>query len=112
LVVVLADQAATSAKNKPKALPDSKTNCARAFFDSIDPTRTSIAEIGEHWTKLPMISTLDDIWYIWSKRAASTSIVASLYRLAVPPFHPVQQYARNVARLAIVICVLECRLRG
>jgi len=31
-------------------------------------------------TKLPMISTLDDICWKWSKRASSTSIVASLWR--------------------------------
>src|SRR5262249_16577405 len=48
-------------------------------------------------TKLPMISTLDDICWKWSKRASSTSIVASLYRLAVVPFHLVQQLDRNVA---------------
>ena len=59
-----------------------------------------------------MTSTLDDICWIWSKRASSTSFVASLYRLAVVPFHLVQQWDRNSARLAIVICVLECRLRG
>ena len=45
----------------------------------------------------PMISTLDDICWIWSKRASSTSIVASLHRLAVVPFHLVQQWDRNVA---------------
>jgi hypothetical protein len=50
-----------------------------------DPTRTSIGEMGEHWTKLPMISTLDDICWKWSKRASSTSIVASLYR---PRWYP------------------------
>jgi hypothetical protein len=43
------------------------------------------------------ISTLDDICWIWSKRASSTSIDASLYRLAVVPFHLVQQLDRNVA---------------
>jgi hypothetical protein len=37
LVVVLADLAATSARDKPKTPPDSKTNYAPAFFDSIDP---------------------------------------------------------------------------
>jgi hypothetical protein len=47
-------------------------------------------KMGEHWTKLSMISTLDDIWWIWSKRASSTSIVASLYGLAAVPFHLVQ----------------------
>jgi hypothetical protein len=50
-----------------------------------------------NWTTRPMISTLDDICWIWSKRASSTSIVASLYRLAVVPFHLVQQWDRNVA---------------
>jgi hypothetical protein len=50
-----------------------------------DPTRMSIAEMGEHWTKLPMISTLDDICSIWSKRASGTSIVPSPYRLVVVP---------------------------
>src|SRR5258705_4901293 len=34
---------------------------------------TSIAEMGEHWTKLPMISTLDDICWKWSKRASTAS---------------------------------------
>jgi hypothetical protein len=67
---------------------------------------------GERWTKLPMISTWDDIYWIWSKRASSTSIVASLDRLAVVPFHLVQHLGRNVACLATVICVPECRLRG
>src|SRR5215468_4894798 len=43
------------------------------------------------------ISTLDDICWIWSKRASSTSIDASLYRLAVVPVHLVQQLDRNVA---------------
>jgi hypothetical protein len=63
-----------------------------------EPTRTSLADTGERrWTKLPMISTWDDICWIWSKRASSTSIVASLYRLAVVPFHLVQQLDRNVA---------------
>src|SRR5262249_14287090 len=51
----------------------------------------------KHWTKLPMISTLDDLCWIGSKRPSSTSIVASLYRLAVVPFHLVQQWDRNVA---------------
>jgi hypothetical protein len=69
----------------------------RRLCHGAHPTRTSIAEMGEHWTKLPMISTLDDICWIWSKRASSTSIVASLYRLAVVPFHLVQQWDRNVA---------------
>src|SRR5215471_10655887 len=78
----------------------------------LDPTRTSTAEMGEHWTKLPMISTLDDICWKWSKRASSTSIVASLYRLAVVPLHLAQQWDRDVACLVIVICVVECRLRG
>jgi hypothetical protein len=49
------------------------------------------------WTKLPVISTWDDICRIWSKRASRTSIVGSLYRLAVVPFHLVQQLDRNVA---------------
>ncbi len=53
--------------------------------------------MGEHWTKLPMILTWDDICWIWSKRASSTSIVASMFRLAVIPFHLVQQSGRNVA---------------
>jgi hypothetical protein len=44
-----------------------------------------------------MISTWDDICWIWSKRASSTSIVASMFRLAVVPFHLVQQSDRNVA---------------
>src|SRR5262249_23845945 len=48
-------------------------------------------------TKLPMIQTLDDTCWKWSKRASSTSIVASLHRLAVVPFHSVQQLDRNVA---------------
>src|SRR5215813_10448127 len=61
------------------------------------PIRTSTAEMGEHWTKLPMISTLDDICWKWSKRASSTSIVASLYRLAVVPLHLAQQWDRDVA---------------
>jgi hypothetical protein len=54
-------------------------------------------DAGEHWTKLPMLSTLDDIWWIRSKRASGTSIGASLYRLAVVPFHLVQQWDGNVA---------------
>ena len=53
--------------------------------------------MGERWIKLPMISTWDDICWIWSKRACSTSIVASLYRLAVIAFHFVQQLDRDVA---------------
>src|SRR5258706_209699 len=48
-------------------------------------------------TRLPVISALDDICWIGSKRASSTGIVASLYRLAVVPFHLVQQWDRNVA---------------
>ena len=44
-----------------------------------------------------MISTWDDICWVWSKRASSTSIVASLYRLVVVPFHLVQQLDKNVA---------------
>jgi hypothetical protein len=44
-----------------------------------------------------MISTLDDIWWIWSKRASSTNVVARLYCLAVVPFHLVQQWDRNVS---------------
>jgi len=75
-------------------------------------TWTSIAVMGEHWTKLPMISTWDDICWIWPKRASSTSIVASMFRLAVISFHLVQQSDRNVACLVTVICVVECRLRG
>src|SRR5262245_15358729 len=43
------------------------------------------------------ISTLDDVCWIWSKRASSTSIDASLYRLEVVPFHLVQQLDRDVA---------------
>jgi hypothetical protein len=62
-----------------------------------DPTRTSLADTGQRWTKLPMVSTWDDICWIWSKRASSTSIVASLYRLAVVPFHLVQQLDGKVA---------------
>jgi hypothetical protein len=42
-------------------------------------------------TKLPMVSTLDDIRRKWSKRASGTSIVASLYRLAMIPFQLLQQ---------------------
>jgi hypothetical protein len=56
-----------------------------------------LAEIGKHWTKLPMISTLDDICWKWSKRASGTNIAASLHRLAVVSFHLVQQWDRNVA---------------
>jgi hypothetical protein len=41
LVVALADQAPTSARNKPKTPPDSKTNYVAAFFDSIDPNAKS-----------------------------------------------------------------------
>jgi hypothetical protein len=67
------------------------------YAAAIEPSRTSVAEMGERWTKLPVISTWDDICWIWSKRASSTSIVASLYRLAVVPFHLVQQLDRNVA---------------
>lgn len=52
---------------------------------------------GERWTRLPMISTWDDICRIWSKRASSKSIVASLHRLAAVPIHLVQQLDRNVA---------------
>jgi hypothetical protein len=76
------------------AEPDVRPSSWRS---GLNPTRTSIAEMGEHWTKLPMISTLDDICWKWSKRASSTSIVASLYRLAVVPFHLLQQWDRNVA---------------
>jgi hypothetical protein len=43
LVVVPANQASTSASNKPKTPLDSKTNYATAFFDSIDPTETLAA---------------------------------------------------------------------
>src|SRR5262249_21347332 len=59
------------------------------------PTRTSIAASAS--TKLPMISMLDDLGWKWSKRASRTGIVASLRRLAVVPFHLVQQWDRNVA---------------
>jgi hypothetical protein len=38
---VLADQASTSARNKPKMPPDSKTNYATTFFDSIGQNRKS-----------------------------------------------------------------------
>ena len=38
MVVALADQAPTSARNKPKTPPDSKTNYVAAFFDSIGPS--------------------------------------------------------------------------
>jgi hypothetical protein len=69
----------------------------RAQNGASDPTWTSLSDTGERWTKLPMISTWDDICWIWSKRASSTSIVASLYRLVVVPFHLVQQLDRNVA---------------
>jgi hypothetical protein len=51
----------------------------------------SLAEMGEHRTKVPMISTLDDIWRKGSKRASSTSILASLYRLSMIPFQLVHQ---------------------
>jgi hypothetical protein len=50
-----------------------------------------------NWTRLPVILTLDDICWIGSKRASSTGIVASLYRLAAVPFNLVQQWDRNVA---------------
>ena len=36
-----------------------------------------------------MISTSDDVWWKWSQRAFSTSIVARLCRFAVVPFHSV-----------------------
>src|SRR5437773_4917685 len=44
-VVVLADEESDVqlTRNKPKTPPDSKTNHATAFFDSIDPTRISSA---------------------------------------------------------------------
>jgi hypothetical protein len=51
----------------------------------------SLAEMGEHRTKVPMISTLDDIWRKGSKRASSTSILASLHRLSMIPFQLVHQ---------------------
>jgi len=50
----------------------------------------------------PMISTRNDISWIWSKGAPSTNIVASLYRLAVVPFYLAQQRSRNAACLTIV----------
>jgi hypothetical protein len=74
----------------------------------IDPTRTSITEFWVDWTKLPTISTLDDICRIWSKRASSTNVVASFYYLAVIHLYLIQQLDGNVACLAIVSCVLEC----
>ena len=76
--------------------PDLDASDPTAVIGEIDIPQ-SIAEMREHWTKFPMISTPDDICWIWSKRASSTSIVASLYRLAVVPFHLVQQWDRNVA---------------
>jgi len=56
LVVVPANQASTSASNKPKTPLDSKTNYATAFFDSIDPSATS-SLIGV-WGQLGAISFL------------------------------------------------------
>ena len=52
------------------------------------------------WARLNqvrMILTLNDICWIGSKRASSTSIVASLYCLGAVPFNLVQQGHRNVA---------------
>jgi len=82
---------------KPVALvADAKKDCPRRGDTCSTPSASSAERVGRRgsatmdWTRLPMISTLDDICWIWSKRASSTSVVASLYRLAVVPFHLVQ----------------------
>src|SRR5215471_13363227 len=60
-----------------------------------DPTRGSI------------VSTLNNVCWIWAKRAARANIGAILYCLAVILLELVQRGDRNVTRLAIVICVLR-----
>jgi hypothetical protein len=62
-----------------------------ARLPSLTQLGRSLAEMGEHRTKVSMISTLDDIWRKGSKRASSTSILASLYRLSMIPFQLVHQ---------------------
>ena len=71
--------------------------------DSSPPPLTHLGRQLPKWASTGLnsydlnVSTLDDICWKWSKRASSTSIVASLYRLAVVPFYLVQQWDRNVA---------------
>src|SRR5262249_13588213 len=52
-------------------------------------------------------STLNNVCRIWANRTARTTIVASLYCFAVILRELVQRRDGNVARLAIVICVLR-----
>jgi len=55
---------------------------------------------------------LDDVWRIWSKRTSSADVVASLHRLPTIPIHLVQQSIRDVAWMAVIVRVVERRLRG
>jgi hypothetical protein len=55
--VALADQAPTSARNKPKTPPDSKTDYVAAFFDSICQTRKSPYLLNHH-----ICSREDVVW--------------------------------------------------
>jgi hypothetical protein len=56
------------------------------FFNNIDPTRTSNCPTARAPDQYSLMSTSDYIRWMGSKWASSTSIVASLYRLAVIPF--------------------------
>jgi len=40
--------------------------------------------------KVRLVSTLDDIWREWSKRAAGASVVPCLYGLAMIPFQSIR----------------------
>src|SRR5262249_27431601 len=61
----------------------------------------------EKWPDGSIVSTLNNVCWIWAKRAAGANIVAILFCLAVILLELVQRRDRNVTRLAIVICILR-----
>ena len=60
-------------------------------FVGHDPTRTSIAEMGEHCTKLPMISTLGD---------TRREVIGPVFRLRINHYSPSAAFAAALSPVA------------
>jgi hypothetical protein len=63
-------------------------------------------------TVRPFVSTLNNVWWIWTNRTARADIVASLNCVAVILLQLSERKDRNLTRLAMVTCALRYCLLG
>src|SRR5215472_3182569 len=94
--------------NERLAAVTSRNTICFIIGPSDDPTRPR-AKLDASLSYGSIVSTLNNVRWIWAKRAARANIGAILYCLAVILLELVQRGDRNVTRLAIVICVLRYR---